>query len=87
MAVKLNHTIVWSRDKRESATFVSEILGLPPPTSFAHFLCVQVANEVTLDFGQYDHFLKNLAIAGGLIQVWAFGSGGLAITHSRPRTV
>lgn len=39
------------------------------------------------DFGQFDHFLKNLAIAGGLIQVWAFGSGGLAITHSRPRAV
>ena len=37
------------------------------------------------NFGNWDQFLKNIAIAGGLIQVWAFGSGGLAITHSRPK--
>jgi putative oxidoreductase len=46
-----------------------------------------LAMSIGSDFGQFDHFLKNLAIAGGLIQVWSFGSGGLAITHSRPRTV
>ena len=51
MAVKLNHTIVWSRDKSASANFLSEIMGLGPPVPFAHFLGVQVANEVTLDFG------------------------------------
>ncbi len=46
-----------------------------------------LAMSIGSDFGtdQFNHFLKNLAIAGGLIQVWAFGSGGLAITHSRPR--
>ncbi len=37
------------------------------------------------DFAKFDDFMKNIAIAGGLIQVWSFGSGGLAITHSRPR--
>jgi putative oxidoreductase len=46
-----------------------------------------LAMSIGSDFGQFDHFLKNIAIAGGLIQVWAFGSGGLAITHSRPRAV
>jgi putative oxidoreductase len=46
-----------------------------------------LAMSIGSNFGQFDHFLKNLAIAGGLIQVWAFGSGGLAITHSRPRAV
>jgi putative oxidoreductase len=46
-----------------------------------------LAMSIGSDFGQFDHFLKNVAIAGGLIQVWAFGSGGLAITHSRPRAV
>jgi putative oxidoreductase len=46
-----------------------------------------LAMSIGSDFGQFDHFMKNLAIAGGLIQVWAFGSGGLAITHSRPRAV
>lgn len=54
MAIKLNHTIVWSRDKRASANFLSEIMGLSPPVPFAHFLGVQVANEVTLDFGDDD---------------------------------
>jgi putative oxidoreductase len=39
------------------------------------------------EFGweQFSQFTKNLAIAGGLIQVWAFGSGGLALTHRRAR--
>lgn len=46
-----------------------------------------LAMSIGSDFGQFDHFLKNVAIAGGLIQVWAFGSGGLAITHSRPKGV
>jgi len=39
------------------------------------------------DFGKFSDFMKNIAIAGGLIQVWSFGSGGLAITHSRPRQI
>jgi len=43
--------------------------------------------SVGSDFGHFDDFMKNIAIAGGLIQVWSFGSGGLAITHSRPRQV
>ena len=46
-----------------------------------------LAMSIGSDFGQFDHFMKNIAIAGGLIQVWAFGSGGLAITHSRTRAV
>ena len=50
MPVQLNHTIVNVRDKRESATFFSELLGLPPPTEFGPFLVVQVANGVSLDF-------------------------------------
>ena len=54
MAVRLNHTIVNVRDKRESATFLAEILGLPEPTPFGPFLVVQVDNEVSLDFAD-DH--------------------------------
>jgi len=50
MAIKLNHTIVSARDKRDSATFVSEILGLSAPVPYGPFLGVQVDNEVTLDF-------------------------------------
>jgi putative oxidoreductase len=44
-----------------------------------------LAISVGPNFGNYADFLKNLAIAGGLIQIWSFGSGGLALTHSRPR--
>jgi catechol 2,3-dioxygenase-like lactoylglutathione lyase family enzyme len=50
MSIKLNHTIVSSRNKGESAAFFVEILGLPAPTPFGPFLTVQMENEVTLDF-------------------------------------
>lgn len=50
MVVKLNHTIVAARDKRASATFLAEILGLPAPKPFGPFLTVETGNEVTLDF-------------------------------------
>ena len=54
MAVQLNHTIVHVRDKRESATFLAEILGLDDPTPYGPFLVVQVDNEVSLDFADQD---------------------------------
>ena len=50
MTAQLNHTIVHARDKRASAAFLSEILGLPAPVAFGPFLGVQTGNEVTLDF-------------------------------------
>jgi len=50
MTAKLNHTIVHARDKRASAEFLSEILGLPAPAPFGPFMGVQTGNEVTLDF-------------------------------------
>ena len=50
MAVQLNHTIVYAHDSRVSASFLSEILGLPGPTRFGPFQVVQVSNGVSLDF-------------------------------------
>ena len=50
MAIELNHTIVHARDKRESAFFMTEILGLPDPEPFFHFLVVRTSNGVSLDF-------------------------------------
>jgi catechol 2,3-dioxygenase-like lactoylglutathione lyase family enzyme len=50
VAVQLNHTIVSARDKKASATFLSEILGLPAPEPFGPFLGVTVDNDVTLDY-------------------------------------
>jgi catechol 2,3-dioxygenase-like lactoylglutathione lyase family enzyme len=58
MAIKLNHTIVHAHDKRASAEFVSQILGLGKPVPFGPFLCVQTANEVTLDFLETDEEIQ-----------------------------
>jgi catechol 2,3-dioxygenase-like lactoylglutathione lyase family enzyme len=54
MPIQLNHTIVRARDKQESAAFLTDILGLPPPTTYGPFLVVQAHNEVSLDFAD-DH--------------------------------
>ena len=58
MTVKLNHTIVHARDKRASAQFVVDILGLGPPVPFGPFLGVQTGNEVTLDFLETDEEIQ-----------------------------
>jgi catechol 2,3-dioxygenase-like lactoylglutathione lyase family enzyme len=54
MSVQLNHTIVWCRDKKASATFLAEILGLPAPESFGPFLIAALDNGVSLDFHEVD---------------------------------
>jgi catechol 2,3-dioxygenase-like lactoylglutathione lyase family enzyme len=54
MPIQLNHTIVRARDKQESAAFLTDILGLPAPTTYGPFVVVQVDNEVSLDFAD-DH--------------------------------
>lgn len=50
MAIELNHTIVHALDPERSATFLAEILGLPPPRRLYHFWVVQTANGVSLDY-------------------------------------
>jgi catechol 2,3-dioxygenase-like lactoylglutathione lyase family enzyme len=50
MSVRLNHTIVLSRDKAVSASFLAELLGLPAPTVFGDFLVVATDDGVSLDF-------------------------------------
>ena len=54
MTIKLNHTIVHARDKRASAEFMADILGLGEPVPFGPFLGVVTANDVTLDFLETD---------------------------------
>jgi catechol 2,3-dioxygenase-like lactoylglutathione lyase family enzyme len=54
MAVQLNHTVVASRNKKESATFLAEVFGLPEPSPFGPFLAVPTDNDVTLDFMDVD---------------------------------
>ena len=50
MAVQLNHTIVAARDKRASAAFLADVLGLEEPTTYGPFAVVELANGVSLDF-------------------------------------
>ena len=50
MTIKLNHTIVHSKDKRAAAEFFAALFGLAKPKPFGPFLGVEVGNEVTLDF-------------------------------------
>src|SRR5262245_3380978 len=49
MAVRLNHTIVSARDRNASATFLTEMLGLPPPAVLGPFAVVPVG-ETSLDY-------------------------------------
>jgi catechol 2,3-dioxygenase-like lactoylglutathione lyase family enzyme len=50
MPVQLNHTIVAARDRRQSASFLADVLGVAPPTTFGPFAVVALANDVSLDF-------------------------------------
>ncbi len=50
MTIELNHTIVYSRDKRVASDFLASLFGLPSPVAWGPFLAIGVANQVTLDF-------------------------------------
>lgn len=50
MTISFNHTIVASRDKRESAEFLAELFGLPSPKPFGHFMVVELEHGVNLDY-------------------------------------
>ena len=54
MSIRLNHTIVWCRDPKRSATFLAEMLGRPAPARFGPFLVVELDNGVSLDFHETD---------------------------------
>ncbi|MBO0651438.1 VOC family protein [Streptomyces triculaminicus] len=54
MSIELNHTIVLSRDKHESARFLADILGLEAGAPFGPFVPVATGNGVTLDFMTVD---------------------------------
>ena len=54
MAVDFNHTILRARDSRASATFMAEMLGLPPPKHWGPFQMVEAANGANLDYMDAD---------------------------------
>ena len=49
MAIRLNHTIVAARDRDASATFLTEMLGLPAALRLGPFAVVQIG-DTSLDF-------------------------------------
>jgi catechol 2,3-dioxygenase-like lactoylglutathione lyase family enzyme len=54
MTIALNHTIVWCRDQRRSAAFVTGLFGLPDAVRFGPFLVVELGNGVSLDYHDTD---------------------------------
>ena len=54
MPAEFNHTIVWSRDSKASASFLAGILGLPAPRRWGPFEVVTTANGVNVDFMDKD---------------------------------
>ena len=54
MSIQLNHTIVFCRDRARAASFLTEMLGLPPARPFGPFLVADTANGVSLAFMETD---------------------------------
>ncbi|MDX3852254.1 VOC family protein [Streptomyces sp. AK02-01A] len=50
MSVELNHTIIHSRDSRESADFLAHILDVEVGAEWGPFIPIELSNGVTLDF-------------------------------------
>ncbi|ELS56011.1 VOC family protein [Streptomyces viridochromogenes] len=50
MTVQLNHTIVAAHDKKASARFLADILGLEVSPQYGPFVPVEIPNGVTLDY-------------------------------------
>ncbi len=50
MTINLNHTIIWSKNKKIAARFFTELFGRPEATTFGQFLVVEIDNGVSLDF-------------------------------------
>jgi catechol 2,3-dioxygenase-like lactoylglutathione lyase family enzyme len=55
---ELNHTIVWCKDKAESAAFLTGILGLPPARPFLGFLVIDLGNGVSMDYYEQDQAIS-----------------------------
>jgi hypothetical protein len=54
MSITLNHTIVWCRDHRVSAGFLTDLFDLPAPVHWGPFMIVELGNGVSLDYHEID---------------------------------
>jgi catechol 2,3-dioxygenase-like lactoylglutathione lyase family enzyme len=61
MTVLLNHTIVWCRDKKESARYLTDTMGLPAAKSWRPFMVVEMGNGVSLDYHDVDDHEAEIA--------------------------
>ena len=52
MSIELNHTIVQASDRDATATFLTEILGLPGAPTYGPFRVIELSNGVSLDVMQ-----------------------------------
>lgn len=59
----LNHVIVWSKDRNESANFLADILGLPHPVVLGHFTQVETGNGVGIDFADTTEDVHSMHLA------------------------
>jgi catechol 2,3-dioxygenase-like lactoylglutathione lyase family enzyme len=50
--IRFNHLAVAARDKQLSATFLTNLLGLPEPTGWGPFLSVTLDDGVRLDYAE-----------------------------------
>ena len=50
MTVELNHTIVAAQDQERGAAFLTDVLGLEPPSRFGPFTVVALAHGMSLDY-------------------------------------
>ncbi|MDO0912195.1 VOC family protein [Streptomyces sp. DT2A-34] len=50
MTVRLDHTIVAAHDKKASAQFLADLLGLEVSPQYGPFIPVEIPNGVTLDY-------------------------------------
>ncbi len=58
MGLRLNHTIVWCRDRERSATFFTDLFGQPQGIAFGPFRIVELDNDVSLDFHATDDAIQ-----------------------------
>ncbi|MBM7171869.1 VOC family protein [Streptomyces sp. G44] len=54
MSIELNHTIVAATDKKASARFLADVLGLEAGPEYGPFAPVEIPNGVTLDYFESD---------------------------------
>src|SRR5262245_3305822 len=54
--ITLNHTIVPSHDKTQSAAFLARIMGLHAPGAAGHFVQVRINTDLALDYDNREQF-------------------------------